>query len=320
MGVKGIYKNKMYGGVGVEITVLTPVFNRKMELKRCMDSVKEQTFRNFEYIIVNDGSTENIDDMINEFMDAVSFPVMYIKKDNGGVHTARNLGIRYARGEMLAMIDSDDELLPNTLETFISIWRSIPNKNMFREVVARCLDQNGNLVGDPFPENINSVSWKIRKKIRRKTKGEKYGFHVTQIMKDNPWPEPDGITFVTEDILWGKLNKSYDSYVINDPLRIYHMETEISYTNENKRVTSQYLKNGVWNHAYKLNHPDLYSYSFISDFRRCAIYCVANRILCMLEKSIEIKIQPYRYKILCLCLKIPAIIAAYIYVKKNKII
>ena len=155
--------------MGVEITVLTPVFNRKMELKRCMDSVKEQTFRNFEYIIVNDGSTENIDDMINEFMDAVSFPVMYIKKDNGGVHTARNLGIQYARGEMLAMIDSDDELIPYALETFISIWKSIPDKSKFCQVRCCCQDQNGNLVGDSFPENINSVSWKIRKKICHKT-------------------------------------------------------------------------------------------------------------------------------------------------------
>ena len=307
----------MGGGVP-EITVLTPVFNRRIELKRCMDSVKKQTFRNFEYIIVNDGSTENIDGLVNEFMSTVSFPVMYIKKDNGGVHTARNLGIQYARGEMLAMIDSDDELIPYALETFISIWRSIPDKSKFCQVRCCCQDQNGNLVGDSFPENINSVSWKIRKKICHKTKGEKYGFHVTQIMKDNPWPEPDGITFVTENILWLKLDKSYDSYMINDMLRIYHTETEISYTNK-KKVTFQYLKNLAWNQVYQLNDPGIYSYTLTDDFWRCAIYCVADRILRMIRDPVEIKVRLYRHKILCWCLKIPAIVVAHVYAKKNKI-
>lgn len=109
-------------------TVITPVYNRLETIGRTIESVKKQTYGNFEYIVVDDGSVQaqSIDDIIYKFMASVQFPVMYLKKKNGGVHTARNLAYEYARGEMIVCIDSDDELLPRCLDVFRKAWQTIP--------------------------------------------------------------------------------------------------------------------------------------------------------------------------------------------------
>lgn len=81
-----------------KITVFTPIYNRRKFLNRVIQSVENQTLREIEYILINDGSTEQIDDVIEDYMQIATIPVMYIKKSNGGVHTARNLGWKNARG------------------------------------------------------------------------------------------------------------------------------------------------------------------------------------------------------------------------------
>lgn len=105
------------------ITIMTPVYNRRGTIQRTINSVQAQTFRDIEYIIVDDGSDESqrIDDIVDEFMNTTDIPVMFIRKPNGGVHTARNRAVKEARGKFLLGIDSDDELVPETCRTFISM-------------------------------------------------------------------------------------------------------------------------------------------------------------------------------------------------------
>ena len=101
------------------LTVITPVYNRRNVLKRAIDSVERQSFRDIEYIIIDDGSTDSIDDIVEEFMESTELPVMFVKKNNGGVHTARNAGYKRARGKLILCVDSDDELKFNACEIFI---------------------------------------------------------------------------------------------------------------------------------------------------------------------------------------------------------
>ena len=318
MEAKEILTNFQPGGGNPRVTLITPVFNRRLELQRCFESVRKQTYQDFEYIIVNDGSTEELDDIVKKFMDEVSFPVMYIKKDNGGVHTARNIAIRYGRGEMQAGLDSDDELAPNALERLISVWDSLPDKERFREVICCCVDQNGDFDGEPYPDNINEVSRKERFKLIHRTKGEKYGFHVMKIMKENPWPEPEGITFVGENILWEKLNREYDSYCINDTLRIYHLETETSYSNHTGRKRDlQYIKNNKWNKAYMLNRPEVYMQNWWDEVVTCLKYCVTDKILILSKKPYKTEIHPLSCRLLCAAMYLPSFLGAIIYMKKH---
>lgn len=250
-----IVANNLWNKSHKRVSIITPVFNRREELKRAIDSVKQQTYKDFEYIIVNDGSTIDIDDIVKKLMESELFPVLYIKKSNGGVHTARNAAIKYCRGEMIFPLDSDDEMLPNSLEVLIKHWDSIPNENKkeYREICARCCDQNKKEVGALFPKDINDYSLKKSHRIASKCKCEHLGFWRADIMKANPWPEPKGITLVNEGLLWDKLTKKYKSFYVNDVVRVYHLEDNDSYT-RNKVLTIQNIKNKNYRFIYLLNN------------------------------------------------------------------
>ncbi len=272
-------KNRLWDKRKPDVTVITPFFNRSSVLRRCMNSVAAQTYKNFEYIIVDDGSVENNDEMIYSFMDQAGIAVLYIKKKNGGVHTARNAGIRYARGKYTVFLDSDDELLPDALQVLIQAWEKIPayERNRYFEIKARCIDQNGTQLGERFPDGINELPYEKAVKIYEKIQAEHIGIRRTRILQANPWPEPDGITFVQENIIWYRLRRKYKSFFINEIVRVYHTETEHSIVN-NHRYSIQHCKNTLWGCEYMLNHWKLY-HTMNSYFKLVMLRNVLRRIL-----------------------------------------
>ena len=107
------------------------------------------------------------------------------------MHTAQNAGMRNARGEFVIDIDSDDELVPNTCRIFMDAWDSVPDdkKHLYREVIALCVDQDGNPIGEPYPENANDMTLEASQKGH----GERHGCNLTEIMQANLPPEPEGV-------------------------------------------------------------------------------------------------------------------------------
>jgi glycosyltransferase involved in cell wall biosynthesis len=106
--------NKKRGGSDMLISVVLPTFNREKQLPRAIASVLSQSYRNLELIIIDDGSTDSTEEIVKGYSDA---RIRYYKQDlNKGGSAARNVGIKSARGEMVAFQDSDDEWLPDKLE------------------------------------------------------------------------------------------------------------------------------------------------------------------------------------------------------------
>ena len=116
----------------MRITVFTPTFNRGYIIEKLYESLKNQTFKEFEWLVIDDGSndnTEEIFDKINKNNDF--FKVRYYKKENGGKHRAINQGVELAEGELFFIVDSDDQLTSYALE-YIDKWeKSIENKKKF---------------------------------------------------------------------------------------------------------------------------------------------------------------------------------------------
>lgn len=310
------FENDTWENSSPTISVVTPIYNRCSTIKRTIESLKNQTFKDFEYILVDDGSTDDLDSILLPIIEKLQFPVLYLKKENGGVHTARNIAISRARGKYTVFLDSDDELKKNAFGKFLEAWSEIPKSSdmPYREVVAQCEDQNGLRVGDTFPENINDLPWKDAIVACDKTRGEHVAMLLTQTLKDNPWPEPDGIKLVTEDIVWKKLEKEYRSYYINDTLRIYHTNTEGSYSNSKKSL--QYCRNVQWNTGYYLDRWDIYKSSKNNIFKQVLLYEVFTDIL------IKNSIEPYRltvkkYPMIRAMMKLPSMILTLYYVKNR---
>lgn len=266
------------------ITVMTPVYNRRSTLGRTIDSVEKQSFRNIEYIIIDDGSTESIDDIVSVFMKSTDLPVMYIKKKNGGVHTARNEGYRHGRGELVICIDSDDELLPEACEGFYNAWMSIPEeeRSEYWQMKALLVSGDGQRISPIFPNNVNSLPKEKARKCFSLAKGDQIGCRSLNIMKENLFPEPDGVTFVTENTRWVPLEYKYRSWGINKAMGIVHREkgdglNHLSY--RSKKKTKQDLRNSLWNTMYQLNNAKIFDLRGSRRIKTIFKYCILRCLL-----------------------------------------
>ncbi len=195
-------------------TVFTPTYNRGKLLKRLYNSLKEQTFADFEWLIVDDGSTDDTEDIVKAYIDEKLLSIRYIKKDNGGKHTAVNLGVQEARGELFLMIDSDDLFLPDGLKGFYSEWLQVKDEKDFASVCCLCRDTKGKIIGNRFPsERLDSTSMEIREKYG--VVGDKAAFTRTDIYKEFPFPEFQGERFITEAVVDDLVATKYKTRFVN---------------------------------------------------------------------------------------------------------
>lgn len=204
-------------------TVFTPSYNRANTLHRVYESLMAQTFEDFEWLIVDDGSNDGTENLVRSWQNSKEtwFPIRYIWQENQHKKAAHNRGVKEAKGKLFLTLDSDDRCLPEALERFAHHWEAIPEnqKHEFSAVTALCKDENGTIIGDPFPaEWIDSDSLEIRYKF--KISGEKWGFHRTEVLKQFLFPENiKGL--VPEGVVWNQVARKYKTRFVNEALRIY---------------------------------------------------------------------------------------------------
>lgn len=208
-------------------TVFTPTYNRAHLLHRVYESLEAQTFRDFEWLVVDDGSTDCTGDLIRQWQKLAGFPIHYVAKEHRGKYAAANLGAQIAQGELFLFIDSDDAALPHALERYKFHWDSIPadQKKQFSAVSAHVQDPEGNLVGSRFPfDPTDSDSLEIRYKYR--VTGEKRGFHRTAVMRMFPYPCYEDETVVPDSWLWNQIARKYKTRYVNEVLMVYYQHPE----------------------------------------------------------------------------------------------
>lgn len=227
-------------------TVFTPTFNRVNTLPRLYESLKAQTYRNFEWVIVDDGSTDRTKELIEKWQKEGDFLIRYFWQPNKGKHVAFNLGVKEAQGYFFLPLDSDDACLPRALERFKYHWDSIPkeNKDIFSGVCGLGQDQNGRLVGNRFPFNpTDSDSLEIY--YRYKVKGDKWGFQRTEVLRHYPFPEIGEAKFIPEGVVWNAIAKSYKIRFINEVLLIIYRKDDMTRSDQ----LTQSLRTAPWNYA-----------------------------------------------------------------------
>jgi glycosyltransferase involved in cell wall biosynthesis len=205
-------------------TVFTPTYNRAHTLHRVYESLAVQTFRDFEWLICDDGSTDDTRGLAERWRQEASFPIRYVRQEHGGKHVAFNRAVQAARGELFLTLDSDDACLPQALARLKHHWDAIPEaeRGRFSAVTALCTDQHGALVGTRFPfDPTDSDSLEIR--YRFGVKGEKWGFHRTAVLREFPFPALNGESFVPEHVVWAAIARRYKTRYVNEVLRVYHV-------------------------------------------------------------------------------------------------
>src|ERR1700687_2026026 len=112
-------------GYRYTFTVFTPTYNRAGTLPRVYESLRLQTFRDFEWLVVDDGSKDNTEELIKEWQAKAEFPIRYIRPQNQGKPAATNRATQEAQGEFIATVDSDDACVPESLERLKYHWDAI---------------------------------------------------------------------------------------------------------------------------------------------------------------------------------------------------
>jgi glycosyltransferase involved in cell wall biosynthesis len=202
------------------ITVCTSTYNRARLLPRVAESLEKQTFRDFEWVVIDDGSTDDTDAVLKELAASVSFPVVATRFPvNKGVHFGVNHGLRTARGKYFIQLDSDDWLAPQALERYLFHWNELIRKGLDQNVLSVwsiCVDENGNVCGTLFPESpILSDHWTMI--YRWKNIGDKKGMALTAFLRQYPFVEKPFLT----SFPWLRMPRTTKMLFINEPLYVY---------------------------------------------------------------------------------------------------
>ena len=145
----------------IYVTVFTPTYNRANSIDRVFSSLKKQSYKNFEWIVIDDGSTDNTKQVVEQYIKDGELDIRYIFHENHGKHYAINEAVEMAKGDLFLIADSDDEFLDNSLEVFVDEWSKIPKekRKRYKGITCRCVDTNGNMIGNkPIPQPYIDMS------------------------------------------------------------------------------------------------------------------------------------------------------------------
>ena len=209
------------------LTILTPTYNRAHTLPRVFESLQMQNFKDFEWIIIDDGSTDETRALVETFEKKADFTVRYYHQENQHKFLTFFRGIGLAKGKYFSPLDSDDALTADSLDVLINTWENIGDNENIVFVSSLCEDQYGNIVGDRFPkEPLVCTIFDMRYKY--KVKGDKWGMGKTEIYKkmELNLSHLAGKGFIPEGVFQYQFDKLGLHYCINKVCRIYFRDKD----------------------------------------------------------------------------------------------
>lgn len=191
------------------ITVFTPTYNRAYILPNLYKSLLTQTNKDFEWVIVDDGSNDNTEQLCNSWIEnCKNFKITYIKQKNQGKHIAINIGVKNAKGELFFIVDSDDYLSSDAIEQLYCFYKQIKDDDKFAGISGMRAYTNGKRIGGAFPfETIDCSMIDIRNKY--KIKGDMAEAFKTNILRQYPFPQFEGEKFLDVVAVWNEIGSKY---------------------------------------------------------------------------------------------------------------
>lgn len=231
------------------LTVVTPTYNRANLLPRLYESLKDQTCHDFVWLVIDDGSTDNTREAIRKIKDdGPDFVVQYEYKENGGKHTALNLAIEKVKTELFFIVDSDDRLTTNAIETIKHDWTQLSERQVTkcsaREICGISYLRGyskDEIIGERFSDD-NLISDFIEERYNKGTEGDKAEVVATKCLRGFRFPEYKGERFISESVLWIWLAERYDMLFVNKIIYIAeYQEGGLSATGRKLRFQCPHL-------------------------------------------------------------------------------
>lgn len=198
------------------LTVFTPTYNRAGYLKRVYDSLIAQECRDFEWLIVDDGSTDNTSQVVQTFIDQNMISIRYICKENGGKHTAHNEAIKHAKGEWFVCVDADDYLSSNAVQRICNAAKQITDNS---GIAAYKQDTEGKRLSNPFPENVDCCR-SSELSLKYGCRGEFTFVFPTEIARKYPFPVFPGERFVGENVVYDRIERECKMVLLSETITV----------------------------------------------------------------------------------------------------
>ena len=199
------------------LTIFTPTFNRQEKLIDLKESLENQTDKNFIWMIVNDGSTDNTEDIVRKFQEDSCLNIEYYYQDNHGKHVAHNFGVKMCKTELFFCVDSDDLLPPDAVEKIKLLWNKRDETNDISGIVGIKAYYDNSIVGNYFPDNIMYSKLNELYEIYGK-QGDTALIWRTEVIKKYPFKVFENENFLRENTAYDLIDMGYCLLVTNEIL------------------------------------------------------------------------------------------------------
>ena len=196
------------------LTVFTPSYNRAYTLHKCYESLLRQTSKDFTWLIIDDGSSDNTKELVDSWINENKIEINYIYQENQGMHGAHNTAYKNIKTELNVCSDSEDSMPDDAVEKIISFW----NKNKRSDLAGiMALDAytDGKVIGDKFPNELKeSTYFDIYNKYG--LKGDKKLIYRSELTTQYPYPIFEGEKYVSLAYKYAKLDSKYKLALMNE--------------------------------------------------------------------------------------------------------
>lgn len=220
-----------------KITVFTPTYNRAYCLHQVYESLLNQENQNFKWLVIDDGSTDNTESLVNSWINEKKIQITYIFQENQGMHGAYNTAYMNIDTELNICIDSDDYLADNAIELILQKWNQFGGKE-YAGLVGLDAKFSGEIIGKKFPENLKSSTLEDLY-YKHKIPGDKKLVYRTEVVnKYPPYPNFEGENFVPHGALFVQIDKDYELLCLNEVL----VNVEYLEDGSSRNIFKQYIK------------------------------------------------------------------------------
>lgn len=255
------------------LTVFTPLYNRINTLKRTYESLKRQTSKDFIWLIVDDGSTDNPYDAIKKWLEKDNgFEIKYVYKENGGMHTAHNTAYENIDTELNVCVDSDDYMPDNAVELIVNCWNENKNKGYAGIIALDFADSTKKVIGKELPTYKESTT--LMGYYNNGGFGDKKLIYRTDIIKATPpYPVFDNEKYVALAYKYHLIDEKYELKILNECVCIVDYQMDGSSTN----MYRQYVRNPK-GFAFWRKEQMKHSINIKQKFKACIHYVSSSLI------------------------------------------
>lgn len=221
------------------LTIFTPTYNRAHTIGRTYESLKKQNCKEFIWLIIDDGSTDNTSKLVEQWKnESCGFEIRYIYKENGGMHTAHNIAYENIDTELNVCIDSDDCLAEEAVQKILNKWEAVKDFG-YAGIIGLDADMNtGEIIGSKFPEDMWETT--LVEYYAKGGKGDKKLVYRTDVInRYPPYPVFAGEKYVALAYKYRLIDNDYKLAVLNEVLCNVEYQTDGS----SGTMYKQYLKN-----------------------------------------------------------------------------